>query len=109
MAGKNIVKLTRFKEVVYVEREEKTRILEKAKIPQQAAKIDFGKFGVDEFEMPADDGKPRDRFHLLEEAYDIALPRFLTLQKRYPAGTYITIGETSNPEQRDNLPSIFPS
>lgn len=80
-------KFVLFEELHYVERQEKLRIIEKVKIIPQAAKVDFSVFSEDEIVLPVDDGEPRDRFHLLEEVYDIALPRLLALQAKYPPGS----------------------
>lgn len=91
-----------FEELEYVDREEKLRIIEKVKVMPSPAKIDFGKFSFNEIELPDDNGWPRDRFHLLEEIHGDALPRLLTLQAKYPPGSFITIGESSNPANRDN-------
>lgn len=101
MEARKKSKFVLFEELDFVTREEKLRIIEKVKIIPQAVKADFSVFSEDQIVLPVDDGEPRDRFHLLEETFDVALPRLLALQAKYPPGSYITIGESSAPELRD--------
>lgn len=90
-----------FEEVKSVSRKEKLRILNKIKTTPSAIKVDVLHLNFNQWIMPKDDGKPRDRFHLLEEAYQEALPRLLSLRGKFPKEAFISIGMTSNPVKRD--------
>jgi hypothetical protein len=96
------VKLVPFEVVREVPRAEKLRILIKCKqeLPEPAV-INFSKFHVNEWEPPTDNGEARDRWTLLEETRDIALPRFLLLQNKFPPGSFATFGIAANPLRRD--------
>lgn len=55
-----------------------------------------------------DDGNPRSHFELLEEAHQIALPRLLSLLDRYPKNSFIAIGTSSIPIDRDQNYNKYP-
>ena len=86
-----------FEEVRPIPRAEKLKILEKAKQVQDPVEYNFNEYDAEEFEELTDDGSPRTHFHLLEDAYDIALLKLKWLMKNFPDDAFITIGETSNP------------
>lgn len=94
--------LVQFEEVKPIPRAEKLRILEKAKQVQDPVEYNFDKYCDEEFEEPTDDGSPRTHFHLLEDTYDIALPKLKWLMKKFPKDAFITIGEASNPRILDS-------
>lgn len=95
------VKLTKFKLVKLIPREEKIRVIEKVKKCPKVAEFDVAQLNLNEIVHPEDENKPREHFSLLEEAYDIALPRLLRLREKYPQGSFVTIGMSSVPVNRD--------
>lgn len=66
-----------------ITKEEYERILKKIHVlPNESANLKG--MGVDELILPTDSGAVRSSLQLSEEAYDIALPKLLNLQRRYP-------------------------
>lgn len=54
-----------------------------------------------ELRKPEDRSEIRNHWDLIQEAHDLVLPRILKLQKKYPKGSYMSIGVSVVPINRD--------
>lgn len=95
------IKLINFKQVKPISLEEMREVFKKVEKLPEKSKASSIHLDTNELITPKDDGKPRSHFELLEETHQVALPRLLSLMEKYRKNSFITVGMSSRPVDRD--------
>lgn len=106
--SKKTIKLIDFKQVKPISLEEMNEVFKRVETLPEKSKSSSTHLDFNELISPSDDGKPRSHFELLEETHQVALPRLLRLMDRYPQNSFITIGMSSIPVNRDSYYDSYP-